>query len=256
MCLLLLLLAIAALVLLPAYPWVVHLAGLVLVVSGTVLGTLISRPADDVRRVLRCLPKLAAGRRETLPVLELPAVLEVAELFRHGRVRQAEQAAARIRFPLMRRGVQMVLDGVSLAEIQKMMAWSIGMQRHRDHEDIATLRMMAGLAPAFGMLGTLLGLIQMLQGLGSAGMAQLGGTMGLAISSTLYGVLLGTVVFRPLAAKLERATTRYLMFLGLVQETVLLLHQRQHPRIIQETLSTLADPLATSDERQPFRHAA
>ena len=81
---------------------------------------------------------------------------------------------------------------------------------------------MANYAPAFGMLGTLLGLLGMLSGLGSGDLSQIGAQMALALVTTFYGILLANLVFRPCAVQLERRTEHQVYVMKVLAEAVIL----------------------------------
>jgi chemotaxis protein MotA len=88
------------------------------------------------------------------------------------------------------------------------------------------------------MLGTLFGLVSLLDDLGSAGLEQIGVAMGFALMSTLYGLLASTLLFRPLALKLEDRSRERLTRMGFLLEAVLMLFERRHPLVIREYLES------------------
>jgi chemotaxis protein MotA len=100
------------------------------------------------------------------------------------------------------------------------------------------MRTMAVFAPAFGMLGTLFGLIHMLYGLGSSGIAEIGAAMGFAMITTLYGIVAANLFLKPLAMKLERRHQQEYSVNHMLCEALLLVQERRHPSLILDALES------------------
>ena len=229
-------LVLGMMLLVPAHIGVfINIPGLLVVLGGTLAATVVSRPIADVMRVLRSLPELV--KDETLSAeVEVQQLLRVADWYRRGNIFAAEMELEKIRNPFLHGGILMVIDAAPLQDLTKVLHWQIAGVRMREHADSQILRTMAALAPAFGMLGTLFGLVQMLSGLGHSGLQEIGATMAFAMSATLYGILSANLVLKPLAIKMERRTQRRLVLMNMLQEGILLLYERRHPTVIRETL--------------------
>lgn len=212
-----------------------NIPGLLIVFGGTLAATVVSRPIADVVRVLRGLPDLATDEILTAEG-EVEQLLRVAEWYRRGNLPAAERELNQVANPFLRSGMQMVIDQGPLQDLTKVLQWRIAGLRSREQADAQILRTMATLAPAFGMLGTLFGLVQMLSGLGHSGLQAIGASMAFAMSSTLYGILAANLVLKPLALKMERRTQQRLVLMSMLQEGILLLYDRRHPTLIRETL--------------------
>ena len=114
------------------------------------------------------------------------------------------------------------------------------------------LKSMAAAAPAFGMIGTLVGLIVMLQGLG-ADFSSLGSGLAVALITTLYGVLLAQLVFKPAASKVEQREQIRRFRNTLIAEGLALLAERRPPRYIQDMMNSYLDPSIHFDIDQQQR---
>ena len=212
-----------------------NIPGLIVVIGGTLAATIVSRPITEVVRVLRSLPELSTD----IPMNaegDIEQLLRVAEWYRHGNIRAAERELANVSNPFLRGGIQLVIDGGPLQDLTKVLQWRIAGLRAREQADAQILRTMATLAPAFGMLGTLFGLVHMLSGLGHSGLQEIGATMAFAMTSTLYGILAANLVLKPLAIKMERRTQQRLMLMAMLLEGVLLFYDKRHPVLIRESL--------------------
>ncbi len=229
-------LVIGMMLLVPAHIGVFfNIPGLIVVLGGTLAATVVSRPIADVMRVLRSLPELIKDESLSADV-EIQQLLRVAEWYRRGNISTAELELEKIRNPFLHGGIRMVFDAAPLQDLIKVLQWRSAGVRMREHADSQILRTMAALTPAFGMLGTLFGLVQMLSGLGHSGLQEIGATMAFAMSATLYGILSANLVLKPLAIKMERRTQRRLVLMNMLQEGILLLYERRHPTLIRETL--------------------
>jgi len=212
-----------------------NVPGLLIVVGGTFAATLVSRPFADVVRVLRSLPDLARDEPQSVDE-EIGQIQRVAEYYRHGYVRAAEEELQGVGNPFLRAGMQLVIDRGPVQDLVKVLQWRIAGLRAREQADAQIIRTMATLTPAFGMVGTLFGLVHMLSGLGGSGLSEVGASMAFAMSSTLYGILLANLLLKPLAIKMERRTQQRLVLLQMLQEGILMLYEKRHPTLIREAL--------------------
>jgi len=213
-----------------------NLPGLLTVLGGTLAATVVSRPARDVLRVLKSL----GGLMRDAPVdmdTEMSQLLEVAHWYRAGHVRVAEQAVDRVANPFLRTGARLVVDCEPLDDVTKVLQWRVAALRTRERGDIQILRTMAMFAPAFGMLGTLFGLVEMLGNLGHTGLSALGTTMSFALITTLYGIVLANAVLKPLAIKMEQRARHRILIMNVLLEGIVLLYQRRHPAMIREAMT-------------------
>jgi chemotaxis protein MotA len=213
----------------------VNLPGLLLVLGGTFLASVIGHSTAPVVGLLQRIPGLLREPAEARFHDHKPFLL-VAGLYRRGDVRGAERAAQSLRDPFLRYGSRLALDPHSGEELARMLQWRLRRQRDEDGAEVRILRTMATFAPAFGMLGTLFGLVSLLDDLGRAGLEQIGVAMGFALMSTLYGMMTSNLLFRPLALKLEDRSRRRLTRMAFLLEALVMLYERQHPVQIGEYL--------------------
>ncbi|NLN06527.1 MAG: motility protein A [Firmicutes bacterium] len=137
-------------------------------------------------------------------------------------------------------GMQMVIDGLDPEMIRDIMETEIEAMaaRHRLGQDV--FRSWGSLAPAFGMIGTLIGLIQMLVNLDDP--SSIGPGMAVALLTTFYGALLANLIFIPLAGKLSIRSEAESAIRAAIIEGVLAIQAGTNPRILQEKLKAFASP--------------
>ena len=215
------------------------LAGFWLVVGGTMLIATISHSASVsllLRHSMKCLRPSrfsdAGGDGE------LKWFYEAANLYRRGSIRPAEEAAQRIPDPILRHGTQLVLDGFPREHVTIAMQRQIATDRDQLRRPVDLLLSMSGYAPTLGMLGTLLGLVQMLFGLSAGNLDTVGASMGFGMLTTVYGLVLANLVLKPLANKLEQTGRDRIAQTMTHLQAIVMLHDREHAVVIREMMGT------------------
>lgn len=139
--------------------------------------------------------------------------------------------------PFIKRGILMVVDGTDSDKIRDILQNDIYIYETERSVNISMFDTLGGYAPAFGMIGTVIGLIMML----SAGMGnpdELTKAIGVAFITTLYGVLLANLVFVPIASKLRNRMSMYRLEKEMVIEAVCAIRNGINPRLLSEQLSS------------------
>jgi chemotaxis protein MotA len=135
----------------------------------------------------------------------------------------------------------MVISGYSGDEVREIMTTTIQTTFGRNTVQVGILTAFAGAAPAFGMIGTLVGLIIMLDGMGGDP-AALGAGLAVAMLTTLYGVMFAQIIFKPAATKIMQREQILRFRNMLVAEGLALLADRKSPRFIQDKMNSYLDP--------------
>ncbi len=220
---------------------VFNLPGLVVVVCGTFVATVLGQSYGGVMGLLKELPR-KLSRVVLVDEVDVELFLKASEFHRQGSVRFAEAVTRQLGDPFWRAGIQQVLDRTPYADLSRVLQWKIGAQRERDQSEIQVFMTMMAFAPAFGMLGTLFGLISMLYGLDMSSLRSLGQHMGFAMLTTVYGLLLANLVLKPIVSRLEQRSRERLAWLHVQQEAILMMHEKCHPRLIQDYLDAYLAP--------------
>jgi chemotaxis protein MotA len=140
----------------------------------------------------------------------------------------------------MKMGVQLIVDGARPHEIEEILRTEIDTMSLRHREGKMLFDQMGRFAPAFGMIGTLLGLIVMLGQLSDP--AKLGTGMAVALVTTLYGVALSNISFLPIAERLAQLSRREVIERELILRGLLAIQAGEYPRMIEYKLSTFLQP--------------
>ncbi|MHC8509269.1 MAG: motility protein A [Rhodospirillales bacterium] len=141
----------------------------------------------------------------------------------------------------MRFGVEMVISGYKGQEVREILDNTIETTFGRNTVQVDILKAMANTAPAFGMIGTLVGLIIMLDNMGGDP-SELGKGLAIALLTTLYGVLFARLVFLPAATKIQQREEIVRFRNYLLAEGLCLLAERKNPRYIQDRMNSFLDP--------------
>ena len=218
--------------------------GFLIVIGGTIANSFMSYQANYVLRAFEAIwhtIKKPQATREGLNA-EIMRLIKWAYLVHAKGLAGLEgEVGAKIKEPLLRYGVDLVITGYPPEGIRKMMNTAIEAEFERAITPVTILRNMASTAPAFGMVGTLVGMVIMLQNI-HADMSQIGNGLAIALLATLYGIIAARLICLPAADKLLQKEEimrfrNYMMTEGLV-----LLAERQSPRYMQDRLNSFLEP--------------
>jgi chemotaxis protein MotA len=161
-------------------------------------------------------------------------------------------ALERIQFedPFLAKGINYCVDGAETHQIESILMKDIQYMKARHASGIAMLMAVNQSAPAFGMIGTLIGLVQMLAGMDDP--KSIGPSMAVAILTTLYGAVVSNLLATPVADKLQIRSDNEVDLKLLMVEGILGLKKGENPRMLEETLHTFLSP----KEREALKSAA
>lgn len=210
--------------------------GLVIVVGGVTCVALLAFRGDEI---LHALGSLAGVFREKLSIdADIAELIEVARLLHEKKIKQADERVRTVRNTFVRLGLQLVVDGTQLDDLMHVLTWRIQKQTEADAGQSRVFRVLASFAPAFGLLGTLAGMVGMLKQLGSGDIGLIGNSMAVAMLATLYGLILANLVFKPIAIKLEQRSARRVAMMNVLMDGVVLTHLGRSPLVIQDLLNS------------------
>ncbi len=142
--------------------------------------------------------------------------------------------------PFLLRAMNLVSDGTSAEDIDRLLGQEIESVTARHEHSAGILKRAAEVAPAMGLIGTLVGLVQMLAALDDP--SSIGPSMAVALLTTFYGALMGTVLLSPLAAKLERRSEDEFVVKTMVLLASMSMSRKENPRRLEMLLNTTLPP--------------
>jgi chemotaxis protein MotA len=220
--------------------------GLVIVVGGVIAVAFMSFEREDVRKALDAIAALLKKPRGPPPDslhLDMVEIIAWAHVVKEDGMRSLEVGLARrgIADPFVKYGLNMAVSGYSPEEVRVMMETAADAYYDRDGVPVDVLQSMTSHAPAFGMIGTLVGMIAMLCSLGD-NVAGIGSSLSIAFLSTLYGVVSARMVYMPAAAKLRNAVAHRRFRNQLITEGIVMLVSGKTPMYIQDHLNSFLRP--------------
>lgn len=221
------------------------LSSFIMVVGGTLASTFISYEPRYVLLSLKLLWRIVFSPKVGRNVLktEVGRVIRWAYTVQKNGVPALEQEAKKAigGDKFLKFGVEMVVSGYTGEEVREIMNNTIETTFGRNTVQVEILKAMASSAPAFGMIGTLVGLVIMLDNMGGDP-SELGKGLAVALLTTLYGVLFARIVFMPAATKIMQREQIIRFRNYLVAEGLSLLADKKSPRYIQDRMNSYLDP--------------
>lgn len=209
-----------------------NIPGLLIVFGGTFAATMVRFPLTGVFISIPVGMRAAFTNDKEKPRDYINIAVALCKRARKMGVVSLEKN--KIKNPFYKKGVQLVADGRDLPYIRKILTQEMAQAIQREEMGAKVFFAIGEAAPAFGMFGTLVGLVQMLSNMNDP--SKIGPAMAVALLTTLYGVLLANLVALPIADKLEAKSERDKALRALIIECVFQLQQLQNPTAMREIL--------------------
>lgn len=217
----------------------VDAASMMIVVGGTLAATLVAYPLSRVKEILT-LTKMTFTQRDSNPEGIINELIDLANKARKEGLLSLEEASEQMKDDFMRKGLMLVVDGTDPELVRSLLETELDYIEQRHKSGQSMFESMSSLAPGFGMIGTLIGLINMLANMDDA--STIGPSMSVALVTTLYGALLANLIFTPLANKLKIRSASELLEREMMVEGILSIQAGENPRIIEEKLKAFLPP--------------
>jgi chemotaxis protein MotA len=215
----------------------INLNGIVIVIGGTIAAILLSYPLRDIKQGLKSL-KIIFFYESLNPQREANEIIAVSRMWSNRDKLAIENIIESINNPYLKTGFQLVVDNTPIEDILSLLKWRIARLRAKEKAEANIFYTLAAYSPAFGMLGTLIAMINMLQIIELKDIAGISFNMGTALITTFYGLIMANLIFHPIAIKLERRTEQRIMIMSMVMEGITLMADRRSPSFIRETLKS------------------
>lgn len=167
-------------------------------------------------------------------------IIELANVARKEGLLQLEEAAADVDDEFLKKGIMLIVDGTDQELVSSILETELDCIEQRHSKIYGFWDSLAGMGPAWGMIGTLIGLINMLKLLDDP--SSIGPNMAVALITTLYGSLLANWIGIPVATKLRAKNRQEIMLKEVVCEGILSIQAGENPRVIEEKLKSFLAP--------------
>jgi len=244
--------------------WFINIPSMMIVIGGTIGVTLISYPLKSVFGVMGVL-KNALFHRESSVIEIIKNLVEFSRVARREGILALQSLLAQVTDPFLIKGINLAVDGLEPHVIQDILEIELEKLEKRHKVGAEVFSTMGTFAPAMGMLGTLIGLVQMLMQMNDP--SRIGPAMAVALITTFYGMLIAYMICLPIAGKLRTRSAQEVLIKQLIIEGIKAIQSGDNPRIVEQKLLAFIEPkkrreaslevmTAYAEGKKGFRRAA
>jgi len=226
----------------------VDVPSVLIVIGGSIAATMAAVPGAKLKKIVGVSMKALKHKAQS-PEKLIADLVSYAEVARRDGILSLETMCKDIEDPFIVRGIQMAVDGTDPELIEQIMTTELDNLIERHEAGRSMLATIGKYAPAFGMIGTLIGLVAMLANMTDP--SKIGSGMAVALLTTMYGAILANVVFLPLADKLGSRSSEEVLLKTIIIKGVMSIQSGDNPRIVEQKLKTFLPPSsqAEADEK-------
>ncbi|MEU8815833.1 motility protein A [Actinoplanes sp. NPDC048796] len=218
---------------------IILIPSMLLVFGGALMAGMAGGVLKDTTGIGKNLQK-AFLAKVTPPTQLVDSIVKLAERARREGLLALEDAVKTVEHPFLKRGLQLAIDGTDPEELHDVLHAEIAAKKKADKAGKKLFENMGGYAPTIGIIGTVMGLVHVLENLNQP--ETLGHSISAAFVATLWGVLSANVLWLPLAARLDRLSGIEAEEMELVVDGVLAIQAGSNPRLVAQKLRSLLPP--------------
>ena len=215
----------------------IDIPSIIIVIGGTIASLLIAFPLPTVIGAIKVFMKSIFGAPPN-PQELIEQIVELAVKARKESILALENV--QIENPFLAKGIRLVVDGTAPNLVKDIMNTEIKFMKQRHQAGQTIFGTVAAMAPAFGMIGTLIGLVQMLQNLSDP--SAIGPSMAVALLTTFYGALLANIFGVPIKTKLEQKSQEEAVIMEIITQGVISIMEGDNPLIVRNKLEAFLSP--------------
>jgi len=219
----------------------IDMPSVAVVVGGTLGALLISFPLSTILGIAGFFKKTFLFALDD-PQDVIGKMVKYAERARREGMLALEEDSENETDPFLRKGLRLAVDGTDPQLLENILETDVEQLEARHSNGAKVLSTGGTFAPAFGMIGTLIGLVNMLSNLSDP--SQIGAGMATALITTFYGAVMANVIFLPLAGKLETRSKEEMMIKEMIIMGIMAIQSGDSPRIVEEKLKSYLPPAA------------
>lgn len=219
--------------------WFLDAPSALIVFGGTFGAVLINYSFADVLGVLK-VAQNAFFKKEQKAQDAIKLLVMMSKVSRRDGFLALQNMTAGLRDPFLAKAVNLIIDGLDPADVRNILETELDFIEERHRLGAEIFSSMGNYAPAMGMTGTLIGLVQMLMRMNDP--SAIGPAMSVALVTTFYGVISAYLLFLPLAGKLKRLSAQELLVKQLVINGILSMQAGDNPRILEQKLHAFIAP--------------
>jgi len=216
-----------------------NIPSILITMGGTVAATLVAFSLKEIKSVIRVTRKAFFHQTANIPQI-IKTMLHFALKARREGILALESEIETVEDPFIVKSLQLAIDGTSPEIMEEVLRTEVQRIEGRHALGQRLHKTMGMFAPAFGMIGTLIGLVQMLQGMSSPD--TIGPGMATALITTFYGALMANLVFLPVASKLKMRSDQEVLVKEVIIAGILSIQSGDNPRIVEQKLQVFIAP--------------
>lgn len=220
-------------------PAFINIPSIFVTVGGTVAAMFISYPLKTVLGIMGVLKNAVFSSPEK-NAETINMIIELAQRARREGILSLESQAQEIEDPFTKSGIQMAVDGVEPERLKNILSIEILYLEDRHKKGIDFWEQAAMLAPGFGMIGTLIGLVIMLLNMSDPN--SIGPAMAVALITTFYGSVIANLFCLPFAKKLKVYSEREILTKDLILAGIIAIQEGENPRLVEQKLNSFISP--------------
>ncbi len=216
-----------------------HIPSIMIVIGGSTAATLIAFKLEEIIGVIGVVKNaFFAVESDLSKIIEL--LINLSKKARREGLLAIDKEVSELEDTFMKTGLEMAIDGSEPESIKGVMETELAYAMERHNKGAQIFNALGMYAPAFGMIGTLIGLIAMLQKLEDP--SQIGGGMAVALITTFYGALAANLIYLPIAGKLQNRSAEEAIQKEMIIQGVLAIQAGEHPKILTVKLLNFIPP--------------
>ncbi len=214
-------------------------SSIMIVVGGTGSAVIINYPINELVGVIPVVKKTLFSKAQQVTET-IATLVSFAERARREGILALERHMEEIEDEFLAKGIQLAVDGTEPELMRNILTTELDYLEKRHASGASIFATAGALAPAFGMIGTLIGLVLMLQTMSDP--STIGPQMAIALITTFYGALVANLVFIPLTGKLKRRSAEEVLVKEMMIEGILSIQSGDNPRIVEQKLTSFISP--------------
>lgn len=214
----------------------IDVPSIIIVLGGTAAALVASFPLTVLAKVPKHIGIMISTKKYDAEKV-IDTLVEMAKTARKKGLLVLEEQANNVKDPFLKQSIMLIVDAMDAEKIREMLESEIDAMAERHDQDVSFYEKGSAIAPAFGMIGTLVGLINMLKNMNmEAGGGSIGSDMSTALVTTFYGCVLAHLLFAPMAKKLRLRNDQELLYKQIIIEGVLSIQAGDNPKYLEEKL--------------------
>lgn len=220
------------------------LPSVIITIGGSIAGVLASNKLKDFIIGLKSI-SLAFKEKVIDPGAVISNIIDLSNVARKEGLLALEEASNDIEDPFLKKGIMLVVDGTDPELVRGILETELTCLEERHKKVISFWEKWAELGPAWGMIGTLIGLVNMLNNMEDA--SSIGPSMAVALITTLYGSIIANWLCNPVATKMKVNNDQEVIVKEVMVEGLLSIQAGENPRVIEEKLKSFLSPAIRND---------